>query len=37
MRGSAAVTRDAYLFDEIQIGAIVAWIFNNEEQGYRIK
>jgi hypothetical protein len=37
MRGSAAVTRDAYLFDEIQVGAIVAWIFNNEEAGYRIK
>jgi hypothetical protein len=37
MRGSAAVTRDAYLSDDLQIGSIVAWIFNNEIEGYRIK
>ncbi len=36
-RGSAAVTRQAYLSDEISIGAVVGWIFNNEEGGYRIK
>ncbi|MBI4772262.1 MAG: hypothetical protein HY784_18030 [Chloroflexi bacterium] len=36
-KGSAAITREAYLFDEIRIGAIVGWIFNNEEEGYRIK
>jgi len=36
-KGSAAVTREAYLFDEIRIGAVVGWIFNNEEEGYRIK
>jgi len=36
-RGSAAVTRAAYLSDEISIGAVVGWIFNNEEGGYRIK
>jgi hypothetical protein len=37
-RGSAAFTRDAYLSDSIQIGAVVGWIFNNEEDfGYRIK
>jgi len=36
-KGSAAVTREAYLFDAIRIGTIVGWIFNNEEEGYRIK
>ncbi len=36
-RGSAAVTREAYLTDEINIGDVVAWVFNNEEIGYRIK
>ncbi|OGO32788.1 MAG: hypothetical protein A2Z16_03665 [Chloroflexi bacterium RBG_16_54_18] len=36
-KGSAAVTREAYLFDDIRIGTIVGWIFNNEEEGYRIK
>lgn len=37
-RGSAAFTRDAYLSDKIHIGAVVGWIFNNEEDfGYRIK
>lgn len=36
-RGSAAVTREAYLSDAISIGAVVGWIFNNEEGGYRIK
>lgn len=36
-RGSAAITRSAYLSDEIRSGTIVGWIFNNEEGGYRIK
>lgn len=37
-RGSAAFRRDAYLSEEIRIGAVVGWIFNNEEDfGYRIK
>ncbi len=36
-RGSASLTREAYLFDEIRIGEIVAWMFNNEQGGYRIK
>jgi len=36
-RGSAAINREAYLFDEIRIGALAGWIFNNEEEGYRIK
>jgi len=36
-RGSSAITMEAYLYDSIEIGAIVAWIFINEEKGYRIK
>jgi hypothetical protein len=36
-RGSAAVTREAYLSDDIFIGAVVGWIFNNEMGAYRIK
>jgi len=36
-RGSAAVNREAYVFDDIRAGEIVGWIFNNEEDGYRIK
>jgi hypothetical protein len=36
-RGSAAVTREAYLSEEISIGAVAGWIFNNEENAYRIK
>jgi len=36
-RGSAAVTTEAYMFDEIHIGEVVAWVFNNEAEGYRIK
>jgi len=37
--GSAAITLKTYLFHEIRIGEIVAWIFNNDPQikGYRIK
>lgn len=36
-RGSAAISREAYLPQGIEVGALVAWIFNNEELGYRIK
>lgn len=36
-RGSAAITMEAYLDEEIRIGDVVAWVFNNEEMGYRIK
>lgn len=36
-RGSAAVNREAYTSNEIHIGAVVAWIFNNEDMGFRIK
>lgn len=37
LKGSAAITREGYLTDEIRIGEIVGWIFNNEEKAYRIK
>jgi hypothetical protein len=36
-RGTSSITMKTYLTDSIEIGAVVAWIFNNEEQGYRIK
>ncbi|HSP63406.1 MAG TPA: hypothetical protein VLQ90_10535 [Pyrinomonadaceae bacterium] len=36
-QGSAAVKREAYPHHDIRIGAVVAWIFNNEIRGYRIK
>jgi hypothetical protein len=36
-RGSAAITMEAYLSENIHIGNVVAWIFNNEEGGHRIK
>ena len=36
-QGSAAITMEAYRSEEIRIGEVVGWIFNNEEQGYRIK
>jgi hypothetical protein len=36
-RGTSSITLKTYLTNSIEIGAIVAWIFNNEAQGYRIK
>lgn len=36
-KGSAALNREAYLFDQIYIGEVVGWVFNNEMGGYRIK
>jgi len=36
-QGSAAIKREAYPYDDIRVGAVVAWIFNNEILGYRIK
>ncbi|HZY45701.1 MAG TPA: hypothetical protein VFF70_13225, partial [Anaerolineae bacterium] len=36
-RGSAAITLQTYWSDEISIGAVAGWIFNNEEGGFRIK
>ncbi|HNB53077.1 MAG TPA: hypothetical protein PK530_14100, partial [Anaerolineales bacterium] len=35
--GSAALDREVYLFDQIFIGEVVGWVFNNEMGGYRIK
>jgi hypothetical protein len=36
-QGSAEITMEAYRSEEIRIGEVVGWIFNNEEEGYRIK
>lgn len=36
-RGSSSINMETYLFNTIEIGAAVAWIFINEEGGYRIK
>lgn len=36
-RGTSSVTMKTYLPETIEIGAIVAWLFINEDGGYRIK
>ena len=36
-RGSAAVSRETYLPTALKIGDVVAWIFNNELGGFRVK
>lgn len=36
-QGSAAIKREAYPYEDIRVGAVVAWIFNNEILGFRIK
>jgi hypothetical protein len=36
-RGSAAITRQVYLRETIEIGEVVGWILNNEMGAYRIK
>lgn len=36
-RGTSSVTMKVYLHDTIEIGAVVAWLFNNDYGGYRIK
>lgn len=36
-KGSASLDREVYLFEEIYIGEVVGWVFNNELGGYRIK
>ncbi len=36
-RGTSSVTMLTYLPETIEIGAIVAWLFNNDYEGYRIK
>jgi len=35
--GSAAATIEAFMGDRFEIGEVVAWIFNNEMKGYRVK
>lgn len=36
-RGTSSVTMLTYLPETIEIGAVVAWLFNNDYEGYRIK
>jgi hypothetical protein len=36
-RGSAGIKREVYSHEDIRVGAVVGWIFNNEIHGYRIK
>ncbi|MFW6097620.1 MAG: hypothetical protein ACOC9Z_06070 [Chloroflexota bacterium] len=36
-RGTSSLTMKTYLPETIEIGIVVAWIFNNDDQGYRIK
>ncbi len=36
-RGTSSVTMKTYLPETIEIGAVVAWLFINEDGGYRIK
>jgi len=36
-RGTSSITIRTYLPETIEIGAVVAWIFNNEINGYRFK
>ncbi len=35
--GTSSISRTTYLSESIEIGAIAAWLFNNEYGGYRIK
>ena len=35
--GSAAASISSYMSDQFELGEVVAWIFNNEMQGHRIK
>ena len=36
-RGTSSVTMMTYLPETIEIGSLVAWLFNNDYAGYRIK
>lgn len=36
-RGSSSVTMRTYLPETIEIGSVVAWLFNNDYEGFRIK
>ena len=35
--GSAAATTQSFMSDRFEIGEMVAWIFNNEMEGFRVK
>ena len=35
--GSAAATIQSYMSDKFEIGEVVAWVFNNEMGGHRVK
>ena len=35
--GSAAATIHSFMSDRFELGEMVAWIFNNEMEGYRLK
>ena len=35
--GSAAATTHSFMSDRFELGEMVAWIFNNEMEGYRVK
>ncbi|MCB9792054.1 MAG: hypothetical protein H6741_04950 [Alphaproteobacteria bacterium] len=37
MEGSAAATIQSYMSDRFDLGEAVAWIFNNEQDAYRVK
>ena len=36
-KGSAAVTPEIYIYNDIRIGEVVGWIFNNEKEGDKLK
>ena len=35
--GSAAANIHSFMSDRVELGEIVAWVFNNEMEGFRIK
>ena len=35
--GSAAASYESFMSDRFELGEMVAWVFNNEMQGYRMK
>ena len=37
LAGSAAATTSSYMSETFEIGEVVAWIFNNELKGHRVK
>lgn len=36
-KGSSAVTPEIYIYNDIRIGEVVGWIFNNEKEGDKLK